>query len=505
MKLSKLTTTLRLKSWNLAFMMAMAAFAPGAHAGIMADLNDMFMSNSTAPGTLTTRDRHAVIGGGVSVRMPVKAINLVSFDPPRLNAGCGGVDLYGGSFSFINGEELIAVFRNVASNAAGLAFKAAIKAISPSLDGLISEFQTTLQVMNNLAKNSCSLAHLIVDPAAKAISNAIDGDGNVAGVEKGMFTDMTAGLAQFRENATEYFKKSGEVTPNLGNQVYKAVIDSGAGGILGIAGLPNADGSADDASNPNSLNNRILVSILGYGVSGQNCTSQNQDNIADTSGTEAANNLSRIMCRSAATLTLDDFVNGGGTNSNRPDNPLILYKCVNPDGTAPTNGGYDYQKCTIMKREDYHYKGIKGWINMMMFGSPDDSTLEPDSIVGRMSYGGSSSLTAEQIKFIKQANVPLIGLLQKTSNPTTRLKIARMLRTPIENCVAAQLGVALYKSANSIGNNNTYDIGPDSKAEIQRLRDDYTGKQVACANDKNVLDVIQMLNGQTSLTTTATR
>lgn len=493
-----------MKLKKLVFIAALMATAPAANAGIMASLNDMFMSNSTASGTLTTKDRQAVFGGSVSVRMPVKAINLVAFDPPRLNAGCGGIDLYGGSFSFINGQELIAIFRNVASNAAGLAFKAAIKAISPSLDGLITEFQATLQAMNNLAKNSCSLAHLIVGDE-KATANAIDGDGSIGAAEKGIFTDMAAGLRKFRESAPEFFDKSGEVTPNLGNQVYKAILDSGAGGILGIAGLANEDGSADDASNPNSLNNRILVSLLGYGVSGQNCTSQNEDNISDSSGTSAANQLGRIMCRSAATIVLDDFVNGGGTNSNRPNNPLTLYRCVNPNGTTPTNGGFDYQKCTVMKREAYHYSGIKGWVNLMLFGSADDSALDPNSIIGKMSGGTNATFTVAQVKFIKQAGVPIIGLLQKTSDQQARLKIARMLRTPIENCVAAQLGVALYKAANSIGNNNSYDIGEDSKAAIEHLRNDYTAKQVACAGDQNVLQVIQMLNAATNLVGTTPR
>ena len=94
-------------------------------AGVLGDLNSMFMSNASSSGVINTKDRTGVFGGSVNIRAPVQAVTLVSFDAPRLTAGCGGVDLYGGSFSFINGQELTAVFRQVAANAGGLAFKAA--------------------------------------------------------------------------------------------------------------------------------------------------------------------------------------------------------------------------------------------------------------------------------------------------------------------------------------------------------------------------------------------
>ncbi|MDN4704685.1 conjugal transfer protein TraH [Vibrio parahaemolyticus] len=43
--------------------------------------------------------------------------NLVSFTPPSWKAGCGGVDMFGGSFSFINAEQLVTMMRAVAANA----------------------------------------------------------------------------------------------------------------------------------------------------------------------------------------------------------------------------------------------------------------------------------------------------------------------------------------------------------------------------------------------------
>ncbi|VZZ91554.1 conjugal transfer protein TraH [Escherichia coli] len=38
---------------------------------------------------------------------------------PDINAGCGGIDAYLGSFSFINGEQLQRFVKQIMSNAAG--------------------------------------------------------------------------------------------------------------------------------------------------------------------------------------------------------------------------------------------------------------------------------------------------------------------------------------------------------------------------------------------------
>lgn len=489
-----------MKIKRLLIAVVLSVVAGGANAGIMADLNSMFMSNSTSPTTLSTRDRIGVFGGSVSIRSPIKQINLVAFDPPRMNAGCGGVDLYGGSFSFINGKELIAIFRSVASNAAGLAFKAAIKVISPSLDSLITEFQTMLQSMNNLAKNSCSLAHLIVDPAEKAISNAIDGDGVVGGAMSSMFSDTASALKGYMQDATSFFNKLGEVNPRAGNQVTKAILASGTSAILGLAGLPNSDGSLDDASNPNSLNNKILVSMLGYEISGVPCASRNEDNVADTSQNVSDNNLGRVSCGAGPLLTLDDFIRGGGTGSARPNNPLRLYTCVNPAGNGTGNGGFDPQVCTVMKTDLFNYEGISGWANNMLFGSADDTSLSPSSILGIVNSGSSGKFSPAQVKFIHQAGLPIVGLLQKTSNPEFRMKIARRLRVPIEDCIAAELGVALYKAALGIQNNNSYVISEEVKKNIDQIRTDYLARQSACVHDRSLLEITQQLNQAAILT-----
>lgn len=493
---------MRIKHILVAVVLALAPVF--AFAGIFADLGSMVMSNTTAPGVMTTKDRVGVFMGGFTMRAPIQAVNLITFDPPRIDAGCGGIDLYGGSFSFINGQQLIQIFRQVAADAAGLAFKAAIKAISPSLDALITEFQTLLQNLNNLAKNSCQLAHLIVDPATSALSNAVNGDGNIASTDSGLFSDDFASLTNYLSDANSFLKQQSANNPKSGNNLVKTVVSSGASSIMGLAGLPNVDGSSDDATNPNSLNNEILYALLGYHIDAVPCNDLNQSGQGVSSSTPSGNSLGQVTCSGPALLTLDDIVKGGGTGSLRPDTPLSLYKCVNPSGSV--FGGIDDQICTQMQVFSFNYQGIEGWVNTMLFGQPDPADgVSSSSIVGQANSGQSTNFTTAQIQFMQQTGVPLAALLAKTSNPNTRIAIAQRLAPHIVDCVAAHIGEVLYKGANLIQTSTGFDLTQDEKDRIKQLRTDYMAKETACNNSDVLLKIVTEINEDTRFMATNSR
>jgi conjugative transfer pilus assembly protein TraH len=370
----------------------------------------------------------------------------------------------------------------------------------------MTEFQTMLQNMNNLAKNSCSLAHLVIAPGERALADATDGDGAVGSSMKGIFSDLTAGLKSFNNNAAQYLKQQGEVNPRVGNQVAKAIVSSGSGAVLGVIGLANIDGSSDDSGNPNSLNNRVLLSLLGYEIAGIPCHTFNADGTEDTSSTQSTNNIPRVSCRGGATITLADFVTGGGAGSARPDYPLHLYTCLDPTGTAPSSsGGFDRQICSQVKVDDFSYQGIEGWINGMLFGSPDDTTVDPSSIVGIINSQASARFSPAQMQFLHQASYPVIALLQKTSNPEARKSMARRMRVGIRDCVAAQLGNALYRAAAAVGNNNSYVLTDEARQNMERLRTDAMQRQHDCDHDRSVLEIAQLLNQAAILNGSANR
>ena len=130
--------------------------------------------------------------GNVWTRFPQKTTNLVNLQLPRARAGCGGIDIFAGSFSFINASEIVAMLKAVANNAVGFAFSLAVDTVCPECSKVMQEFAQKAQLMNNLNINSCELAQGLVggiwpkgDLADKAICEAI-------GNSEGIFTDYAA-------------------------------------------------------------------------------------------------------------------------------------------------------------------------------------------------------------------------------------------------------------------------------------------------------------------------
>jgi conjugative transfer pilus assembly protein TraH len=149
-------------------------------------------ANVTAPSAYQGQSAGYYSLGNVWTRFPQKTTNLANLQLPRARAGCGGIDIFAGSFSFINASEIVAMMKAVANNAVGFAFSLAIDTVCPECSKIMQEFSQKAQLMNNLSINSCEMAQGLVggiwpkgDLADKAICEAI-------GNSEGIFTDYAA-------------------------------------------------------------------------------------------------------------------------------------------------------------------------------------------------------------------------------------------------------------------------------------------------------------------------
>jgi len=479
---------------------ATLAVSTVVHARILdTDLSKLFMSNVTDTGSFNNHQRTGVIGGTVALRTPIKAVNLVSFDPPRFNAGCGGIDLSLGAFSFISADQLVQVFRQIGANAAPLLFKAVIKGTSPQLDALITEFQTLLQNMNNLAKNTCSLAKMIVDPLTSGIENALSGDGAVGGASGGVFSDAMGTVTNFLKSANETFAKNAPYAPKLGNGTVKAIVASGVGDILGLTGMEDG-GDTYGPQSPNSLNNRVLVSLLGYTIGGVPCETSGEDGTPDVTGGTKGDGPTKAECVGRPLIDLDNILVGGGDGSSKPTNKFQLYWCENP-GSLTNGDGTDAQVCTKMGVKDYPYPGVRGYINNMLFGSPTASTVDGDSIIGKFNTGGNVTLSVAQRQFITAAGGNLIAIVARVSGPEERIKVAQSLSVPIAHCFMAEISRAFYAAANAIQRGNTYLVGPDQIGQIEKLQERRDHYETLCTKDNTAAEWVQTILNATRLNT----
>lgn len=138
-----------------------------AHAGVKEEMNSFYndmggAANVTGPAAYKGQSAGYYTGGSIWTRSPTKNVNPVNLQLPKISAGCGGIDVFTGSFSFINAGEFVSLMKATANNALGFAFKLAIDSISAQIGTSLSEMLQKVQDMNNLNINSCEQGAALV-------------------------------------------------------------------------------------------------------------------------------------------------------------------------------------------------------------------------------------------------------------------------------------------------------------------------------------------------------
>ncbi|MFQ5779184.1 MAG: conjugal transfer protein TraH [Nitrospiria bacterium] len=139
-----------------------------AEAGLQAQLDEMVdslgvMSTTSAPGVYEGQTRGYLTGGGLSMRLPQTNLNLGSVGLPKVRAGCEGIDIYLGAFSYINADQLIAKLKAIGSASLGYAFMIALEAISPQIAGSIKHWENVTNRILNSNLSACQAARALVD------------------------------------------------------------------------------------------------------------------------------------------------------------------------------------------------------------------------------------------------------------------------------------------------------------------------------------------------------
>lgn len=160
---------MKLSKTLLSVLIGMTMAAPSYSSFLSEQTDKMFnetLSNVTTPGAYETRQRGVLTGGQYTAHNRIRNVQLFSFSLPSISAGCGGIDIFAGSFSFINSDQLVALMRSIASNAVSYAFKVALETMSPTISGIITELNDLAQKINSSNINSCRIAQGFVNDIA---------------------------------------------------------------------------------------------------------------------------------------------------------------------------------------------------------------------------------------------------------------------------------------------------------------------------------------------------
>lgn len=443
-------------------------------------LQDMWMSNVTTGGALDTTNRHGLFGGSIAARTPIVAFAPINFTPPHASAGCGGVDLYMGSFSFVSKAQVVSMFKAIMNNATGLLFKAAIKLISPATDSVLTDIQTMMGKLSQMQMNSCQIATAGVDWLSNAKEKGFD-EANKELANSKAVSDIMVLRSDPSSVTSAQIKAAEKDSPSVANVVWKALrhrkseqfIDFGMFPAAPVAG-PGADLAR--------YQREILMSFVGA--------------VSDSLEEGAADGSSpRITELQPAQLELTDLVKGSvGKNK-------ITCSSTSTPGPSGNPLGEDTTCDHFGERVPLQFIDASLYVDVMLYGNPAwlatpdvktihtnlgnmavlptaSVTADPSSIVGLLSGASASKkqLTAEQAKFLKIMGSKIVGLIMKLQGPeySNIPKLQAFLQGEIVNLIAFNFADTVINAVNDVG------VGRDSagKAVIVAVLPDQIQKRI---------------------------
>ncbi len=107
------------------------------------------------PATVQTNTHNVYFGGGFHMRVPRTNFQPFQVVAPSVKAGCGGIDITFGAFSYFNKEYLVDFLKKMVAQAPAIAFWTAVQTLCPQCKQLQAELTKLANQINSLNFDSC--------------------------------------------------------------------------------------------------------------------------------------------------------------------------------------------------------------------------------------------------------------------------------------------------------------------------------------------------------------
>lgn len=410
-------------------------------------------SNTTDAGYFNTQQRGVISGGGYVGRFAVKPIQLVSFDPPRISAGCGGINLFGGSFSFINAAELTQLLRTIAQNALGLLFHLGLNAISQPLSSLLNTWSKKLQDMNSLLKNSCEAARKLfqMDTSGSTLSSLFGSQKNSVETSTGEKQDYFSSVkSNFQQGWKELTNSGGAQTTatkeiqkidKAGNVTWRALNASDS-----YKAIQSATGTSNDEAKT------LLMNLIGTEIFD---TTEKPQNCGGGSG-----NCEPKMKTFYPIMTFDDLKSPSATRD-------TFFACSDGDNTENADSCKDpkYTRLSTI------FRGTAHMVNMAFYGiNSSEENLDPAVIQQAISEGkgivgksmvANATLTADEQRMLQAMPQPIVAYLNKLrGEPSQMLSLSVQVKSMVIEDMTVKLATALANAAEATFNGKEVEASP---------------------------------------------
>jgi conjugative transfer pilus assembly protein TraH len=152
--------------------------------------------------------------GNIYTRFPNKTVTPASITLPSIKAGCGGIDLFAGGFSFISADQFVALAKAVANNAIGFAFDLALTVIDSQIAVTMQKIRDLANKVNEFNINSCEAAQKLVDTVGSSIDT----------VQEKICASAAANQGRFKDNIEARWKCA---NPGTRTSVLEGITDPG--------------------------------------------------------------------------------------------------------------------------------------------------------------------------------------------------------------------------------------------------------------------------------------
>ncbi len=463
----------RLLSFVLAVCLLAVSMTARADVGKGMDL----MWTQTNPSIGAVNGNYGGQLGGVSLRSPVRSFNIVAYDPPRFQAGCGGIDATFGSFSMMSLDNMRNIMRAIMSNAGGYAAKITLDNLCTRCQGIMSEMQNLTTRINGAAKNTCQIGSHLVDAARgeTQLGSLWKGDGkaiweSVQSAAKGVTSDFFDANDKLFKNGQNANREAdaADTSTLYGNNMMNTLSSTGVFG-------GNGSSAAVDTAPYGGDQGFVEMAMNLYGT---NITLTGANAQSESSGGDFTKGSAQRTDKSFRPLwTFDDLVKGAPTNS-----VLNGYSC-----TDFSVGKAD--SCQNVAIKPSEWSGTRRYVigllagrqtasgDSNVMGDSEISTIAPDSI---MAYLADNTVQLDERRRQYLLALPpetraALASVASTGNTKLMALIVDYASDTLGEQMAAEMLAAMNKtvnqaySANVSGNKEIVAPSPLQSEQLSKL------------------------------------
>jgi len=437
----------------LAIVMMVLMAAPG---GAQTPADIMFQHTQATSGQAS--NQNWMTGGGYEVRIPQKTYQLFSGEPPSFSAGCAGISLHLGSFSFISIDAFKDMLRKIAQAAPGYFLHLAIQTMCTPCSNLLTWLQNLMADLNSAQMNSCQIGKKV---ASTLFTSIFD--------EKTASREMQATSAYQRAVTDSYTGDASDWAQALGDQV------SGlANKLFGKTPAEKIDINMKEGKGNKlfvrltkaNISDKFDLSVLGDRISGWEIiqsvfgtvieTPLDPDNPDAASVTIPGQTPPEMLGDLyPGSMGMADLIQGPGKS-----NAKYMY-CTLQRMTDDRNacGAVEPREWRTVATTSAFFRGTQEWAHAQLFGQPDVNSpvIVSGGILDSIATGGTMSTKAKQFFAIAPPGTYKMLLEVKYSTAATQ-NIGLMLRDHVSDLAAIEITQLMLNALQEAKSSNKLNV-----------------------------------------------